>query len=128
MPRNFAYLALAAAIATLSACGDGHDGHDGANGLTALINLAAEPAGTHCAEGGTKVDAGPDTNANGVLDDDEITQTTYVCTGATGAAGLIGATGPVGATGSSGQDGLNTLMLLSSETAGANCSFGGTRI
>jgi hypothetical protein len=61
---------------------DGAKGSDGTNGSSAtplLIRLDDEPAGDLCNGGGTAVHAGLDTNGNGTLDDDEITQTTYVC-------------------------------------------------
>jgi hypothetical protein len=58
---------------------DGDDGAPGSNGLTALVTQTPEPAGEHCAAGGTRIDAGVDTDSDGVLDDDEITSTSYVC-------------------------------------------------
>lgn len=44
-----------------------------------LVQLVAEPAGGNCAEGGTAVRSGPDRNANGQLDDDEVAHTDFVC-------------------------------------------------
>jgi hypothetical protein len=47
--------------------------------------------------GGTRIDVGVDLNGNGSLDTQEITSTSYVCTGATGANALVRATPlPVG--------------------------------
>jgi hypothetical protein len=59
---------------------DADPGLDG-RGASAL-RVTAEPAGVNCAQGGTRVDTGPDTNGNNVLDDPEITETTYSCNGA----------------------------------------------
>lgn len=44
-----------------------------------VVRLTAEPAGEHCATGGTAVQSGPDRNGNGRLDDDEVTHIDYVC-------------------------------------------------
>lgn len=44
-----------------------------------VVRLVAEPAGAHCARGGTAVQSGPDRNGNGRLDDDEVEHIDYVC-------------------------------------------------
>src|SRR5512145_568639 len=64
----------------------GKDGKDGVKGAAGLTKSTAEPAGTNCPTGGTKVEVGLDANGNGVLDADEITTsgTFYVCNGASG--------------------------------------------
>jgi hypothetical protein len=52
-------------------------------------------------------------------------------TGPAGATGPIGATGPQGTAGSNGingVDGKNTLVKTSTESAGANCATGGTKV
>jgi hypothetical protein len=46
---------------------------------TPVVRLAAEPAGSHCARGGLAVKVGLDRNGNGVLDDAEVTSTSYLC-------------------------------------------------
>jgi len=48
--------------------------------------------------------------------------------GATGAQGATGATGASGSQGSTGATGFNSLVSVSSENVGANCSGGGKRI
>jgi hypothetical protein len=55
----------------------------GNNGLNALVKTTTEPAGTNCANGGTKIETGLDNNRNGVLDSVEVNvvQTKYVCNG-----------------------------------------------
>ena len=79
---------------------------DGEDGQTSLIRSDAEPAGEHCGEGGTRVSSGLDDNGNGVLDDDEIDQTEYVCNGLPGS-------------------GMNSLVSVLEEAAGPNCAHGG---
>ena len=66
---------------------NGSNGTNGANGLNTLVSIVSEPAGSNCANGGSKVTSGLDVNANSVLDAGEVTTTTYVCNGATGPAG-----------------------------------------
>ncbi len=106
----------------------GSTGNAGSNGLSALVRVQVEPAGSHCTEGGSAVLAGLDTNANGVLESGEVTSTSYVCSGPTGATGPTGSTGATGATGSTGSAGYNSLMALSAEASGANCTYGGQRV
>ncbi|MCX5743601.1 MAG: OmcA/MtrC family decaheme c-type cytochrome [Proteobacteria bacterium] len=67
---------------------------------------SAEPAGTNCPNGGTRITVGIDSNGNGTLDASEVTSTTYTCDGG----------------------GKNALVTTSPEDAGANCPFGGTKI
>lgn len=92
---------------------NGAGGANGSNGYSALVAVVSEPAGTNCANGGNKVSAGLDTNANGVLDAPEITSSNYICNGANGG---------------NGANGLNTLMAAVSEPAGSNCSNGGLKV
>jgi hypothetical protein len=63
----------------------------GYTGLSSLIALAVEPAGANCTYGGTKITAGVDFNANGILDTtpNEVTSTGYACNGAPGTGGII---------------------------------------
>lgn len=86
---------------------------NGLDGAVSLLNIAEEPAGANCSEGGFRVDAGRDTNGNGVLDDSEITDTEYVCNGQDG---------------QDGEDGLKCLINVTEETAGTNCANGGFKI
>jgi len=88
----------------------GANGATGANGLNALTKTTSIAAGANCATGGVKLECGPDTNGNGVLDAGEIVPalTKYVCNGAVGPqgpVGLTGATGPQGPTGVAGPQG-----------------------
>ncbi len=90
----------------------GATGLAGAAGKNALVRMSVEAAGSHCATGGTKVEAGLDTNGDSTLADGEVTQTGYACNGATGLTGAAGK---------------NTLVKQTEETTGPNCSAGGTR-
>jgi hypothetical protein len=64
----------------LVACGGG-DGADGASGLIAALRSSTAPPGANCPAGGTRLQAGADTNRNGLLEDSEVTTTTFVCNG-----------------------------------------------
>ncbi|WP_183562736.1 DUF7151 family protein [Mucilaginibacter sp. SP1R1] len=77
---------------------------NGLTGSNSLVALVAEPAGTHCANGGYKVNTGTDKNKNGILDTDEVQNTTYIC---------------------NGNNGLNYLIAVKTEPAGPNCVYGG---
>ena len=78
----------------------GPPGPAGSNGHNALATLTPEPAGTHCENGGSRLEVGIDDGANnavagdGVLEAGEITATEYVCNGAdatsTGVAKAMG--------------------------------------
>jgi hypothetical protein len=62
----------------------GTNGTNGVDGKNTLVNTTTEAAGANCANGGTKVEVGLDTNNNGTLDANEINSflTKYVCNGA----------------------------------------------
>ncbi|MFC3120755.1 esterase-like activity of phytase family protein [Agaribacter flavus] len=84
-----------AIVASLTACnGDdgapglngsnGVDGSDGQNGLTSLVVQTTLPAMSEaCFNGGLKIQSGLDANADGNLDSDEVSETSFVCAGAT---------------------------------------------
>ncbi|MCC2614951.1 esterase-like activity of phytase family protein [Aestuariibacter halophilus] len=82
--RSMLALAVTAAL-TLNGCsGDdgakGADGSDGAQGLVSLLLQTPLYAGNEqCFDGGTRVDSGLDSNNDGELASDEITQTSYLC-------------------------------------------------
>ena len=52
-----------------------------------------------------KINSGIDLNGDGILDDNEITSTSYSCNGEDGIAGLNGPDGPDGTNGTDGVDG-----------------------
>jgi len=87
---------------------DGPPGDPGTPGVDTLAATSDEPAGANCPFGGIKIEVGPDSNGNGVLDPDEVAaaNTAYVCNG----------------------EGTNALVRTVPEDVGANCPFGGTRI
>lgn len=114
-------IATVSGVAVL-ACGAGSNG---VNGTSSLVNTTPEPAGANCANGGTRIDTGDDTNNNGTLDSGEIKQTRYVCAGA---AGTSGAAGAAGKDGKDGKDGTAYLITTAAEPAGTNCPQGGTKI
>jgi hypothetical protein len=63
----------------------GPEGPPGEDGDTPLIDIVPIPQGSEeCPEGGIRVSTGNDTNGNGVLDPDEITDTVFVCNGQDG--------------------------------------------
>jgi len=95
---------------------NGAAGAAGSTGLESLIStFSLAPGNVNCANGGTRVNSGVDTNGNGVLDASEITNTQYVCNGAQGA------------TGAAGSNGQNSLVSLTTLAVGdAFCPNGGT--
>lgn len=61
---------------------DGADGTAGADGLSSLLAQTELPFGDDdCPTGGVRVDSGIDNNRNGVLDADEISDSSFVCNG-----------------------------------------------
>ncbi|HEX6997437.1 MAG TPA: YCF48-related protein [Gammaproteobacteria bacterium] len=93
---------------------DGVDGKDGAPGISTLLNIIAEPAGENCPAGGNRIEAGPDTDADGVLDATEANTIRYVCNGSDGEDGAAGQNG--------------TLIDIAAEPAGPQCTHGGSKI
>jgi len=63
-----------------------------------LIRASEEPQGNNCVNGGIRLESGLDTNQNGVLDDEEVDDTEYVCNGAPGQDGGDGQDGDDGDT------------------------------
>ena len=61
-------------------------GAKGNTGIYTLLNTTSELAGTNCANGGTKIEVGLDTNSNGILESSEINNslTKYICNGISG--------------------------------------------
>ncbi len=90
-----------------------------------LVNVNTEASGENCATGGVRIDTGTDQNRDGALTTDEVASTRYVCNGTTGAPGPSGQPGDAG---TNGHDGHNTLVSVTSEAAGVNCQYGGSRI
>lgn len=89
------------------------NGNDGSSGMNSLVAISAETAGSNCADGGNKIEAGVDSNGNGVLDASEVSTTNYICNGASGA---------------NGGNGLNSLVSVVPESAGLFCANGGNKV
>lgn len=51
----------------------------GGSPINSLVRQQPEGIGANCAVGGTRIDSGPDSNGNGLLDNGEVTATTYAC-------------------------------------------------
>lgn len=79
---NTAYTCNGSPGATGATGPAGANGATGANGMSTQLSMVAEPAGSHCTNGGTKISSGLDSNGNGALDASEITSTAYVCNAA----------------------------------------------
>ena len=73
----------------------GPAGDDGEVAIKTLINTSDEAVGDNCANGGVKIEVGEDTNADGILDTDEVDDslTRYVCNGTDGEDGADGQNG-----------------------------------
>jgi hypothetical protein len=97
----------------------GATGATGANGVNSLIQQDIEAPGANCPTGGVRIESGLDLNGNGILEANEVTQTSYTCNGQNGANGQNG---------SNGQNGLTSLIATTPEPAGANCANGGVAV
>lgn len=50
-----------------------------------VVRVTPEPPGPNCTNGGFRFDVGLDLGMDGILDPEEITETSYACNGAPGA-------------------------------------------
>ena len=82
---------------------------------TSVLAIGSE----ECSNGGVKIQTGIDENMNGVLDDNEVDNTAYVCNGTPG---------ETGDNGTKGLTGLSSLISSENESAGSNCTTGGIKI
>jgi hypothetical protein len=80
---------------------------NGLNGKNSLTTVIKEPAGSSCQNGGIKINSGLDLNKNGVLEENEITSTAYICNGV---------------------DGNTNLTRTTNENSGGNCGNGGLKV
>lgn len=92
------------------------NGLNGLDGVNSLIATTIEAAGANCASGGARFDSGLDSNYNGVLDQNEIDSSEYLCHGSQGLQGDEGASGLV------------SLVDTIPENAGINCPEGGVQV
>jgi hypothetical protein len=72
---------------------DGEDGMDGDDPAPVLVETRPEDPGANCENGGVAIASGLDLDADGVLDPDEITSTSFVCDGTLGSVTVLA--GPV---------------------------------
>ncbi len=113
--RLFPPLVVAGAclISLLTGCSGSGGSSAGAAGHSVVTAVRNSAPLNVCLSGGISVDAGIDTNGNGVLDPSEVTSTQYVCNGANG---------------TNGTNGLTMLVSVTSEPSGTNCSAGGSKV
>jgi hypothetical protein len=79
----------------------------GTDGVNSLISFDQSAPIENCPNGGITVYIGLDLNGNNILDQEEVTETTYVCNGSTGS---------------------NAVLRTEIEPKGENCEAGGYRI
>lgn len=58
---------------------NGSNGSNGSDGYDQLVKVVGEQPGANCATGGQAIEIGYDTDRDGVLENSEVTQTSYVC-------------------------------------------------
>ena len=83
---------------------------DGQPGGVGIVNVADEPAGANCADGGQSIQSGLDADESGVLEESEVTSTSYICNG------------------TDTTNEIRSLLELTDEEAGENCANGGQRL
>ncbi len=91
---------------------DGGDGEDGDDGLTSLTDIDIIPAGEQCPNGGLEIKTGIDSNSNGVLDPEEVTDTSIVCNGEDGENGNNGCVVAGSGVSTAGLTGLLIYVLI----------------
>lgn len=91
----------------------------GPEGLMSLFKITQEPIGTNCSAGGFKIETGIDKNRNQLLDADEIQNSAFICNGTDGNDGSDG---------DDGEDGFVSLIKVTPEPVGTNCSTAGNRV
>lgn len=117
------------------------DAEAGATGSAgSLFATTAEPAGENCEFGGLKVTSGVDDDGSETLDEGEVDNTGYVCNGEDGTPGADGedgspgndgtpgTPGTSGPMGEPGADGRTSLVSVTPEATGANCTAGGIKV
>ncbi|MDA8154872.1 MAG: hypothetical protein M0Z52_00240, partial [Actinomycetota bacterium] len=110
-------LFLCLPVFLLSGCGSsGSTGTSAAGKYTVAARVLNSAPASACPNGGITVETGVDTNGNGVLDPSEVQNTQYVCNGAPGTNGT------------NGTNGQTSLVSITAEPAGANCTYGGSKI
>ncbi len=93
-------------LAGVLACSVGPEGPQGDEGFNSLVRTSVEPSGTNCATGGIRIDSGLDSDANGTLDEGEVSDTQYLCS----------------------VSAINSLVNVASLDAGSECTNGGIQV
>jgi hypothetical protein len=111
MPQQWSFRrsAMAGLVLILAACTTPPD--NGTNGKNASVRLIPEPPGARCPQGGTAIQTGLDGDGDGALGDNEVQQTSYVCSG-----------------GSTPQSGQMSLVKLLPEENSLRCASGGIAV
>ncbi len=122
------------------------NGERGEDACAPVFRITPIDPGTVCEAGGVLIAFGADSGimgdgsqggaaggptaqtCDGVLSEGEETGTRTVCNGVDGEDGIDGEDGEDGVDGQDGAPGAQSLVKLSPESQGANCSKGGTRI
>jgi hypothetical protein len=91
----------------------GETGAEGSDGKNSLVKVVTESAGPNCSAGGQKILSGIDDNGDGALQEAEEDSAAFVCNGVNGTNGV---------------DAFGSLVTVTSEAAGDNCTLGGKRI
>ena len=99
------------------------DAVEGEDGLPILVSVVDEPAGSNCANSGSKVSFGYDNNANGTLDATEVTNATFICDGTDGQDGNDGTDGQDGNDGDDGVDGSANVDVQIVQWTSSNTMF-----
>ncbi len=110
------YLGIICALVSVSFAAGGCVENGPKGDVSSLVSFQQEAAGEHCQAGGFKVISGLDKNSDGVLDEDEILSSQYICNG-------------VGDKGDKGEDGVDGKPILgnTSSEVGEHCENGGIR-
>ena len=74
-----AMLRLVVCAASEYLCYSASEATDGVDAAETLMDIFVESAGDNCAEDSFGISYGDDTNGNGVLDEEEIVETEYLC-------------------------------------------------
>jgi hypothetical protein len=83
----------------------GEVGPQGTAGLASLLAVDAEAPGDNCATGGQRIRSGLDDDGDGVLGEEEVDSTAYICNGPQGPQGEVGPQGDQGDQGEQGAQG-----------------------
>jgi hypothetical protein len=110
LKKLLSIIALFFFVIALTSCDEGGGGSSstGTNDApSVVVSTSPFAANGTCANGGIEITSGIDDNGNGVLDDSEVDNTQTVC---------------------NGTDGASSLVSVTAESSGSNCTYGGYKI